>query len=233
MIKRTVLLLLVLALLAPVEMAWSRNDHLEPAPGPVFLSAPKSLFMEAEPPGTEVYFDTLLKIILEGFGASSQIYHVVTPPFSGEYAWSAECGEDGECFLLVHRMAKNFWYRKSPEMTRQRIAIAKPLYDSLKELFAEATARIYPDRGVVVIDGTGYYFMYGDAGGNLRVGFTDSPDPGSLMNRLTVICEKVMSLHADVALSEREIQVAIREIVKEIQAQPSARQGILWGITGY
>jgi hypothetical protein len=224
MIKRTILSLIVLALLTPAETASSRNDHLEPPPEPIFLSAPKSLFMEQELSRIQVYYEKLLAILLDGFGASSRICYVVMPSFTPEYAWSAECGEDGGCFLLVHRMTKNFWYRKNPEMTRRRIAISKPLYDSLQELFAEATARIRPGQGFVVLDGTGYYFMYGDTGGNLRIGFTHSPAPGSLMDRLTVICEKSLSAPADASDSEREMQTEIGKILAEIRKQPAIPQ---------
>jgi hypothetical protein len=55
MIKGTILLLMVLAALMPMEIAWSRNDHLEPPAEPVFLLTPKSLSMEQEPSSTEVY----------------------------------------------------------------------------------------------------------------------------------------------------------------------------------
>lgn len=236
MIKRTILLLIVLASLTPSETAWSGNDHLAPPPEPVFLSTPKTLFMEQEPPGTEEYFETLLAILMDGFSASSQVCYVVAPSFTPEYAWSAECGEDGECFLLVHRMAENFWYRKDPEMTRQRIAISNLLCHNLKKLFEEATARIrHPVRELAIMDGTGYFFIYGAAGGNLRVGYTHSPDPDSLMDRLTVICEKSMATPVGASDSEPELLAEIGKVLEEIRKQPTIPQSrymktIFWEI---
>jgi hypothetical protein len=99
-IKQTILLLIVLASLTPVEIARSRNDHLEPPPEPIFLSTPKSLFMEKEPPsmeqeppsmeqepfGTEVYSEKPAAILLDGFSASSRVCCVVEPAFTPEYA---------------------------------------------------------------------------------------------------------------------------------------------------
>jgi hypothetical protein len=126
-------------------------------------------------------------------------------------------------------MAKNFWYHKNPKMTRSRIAVSKPLYDSLKELFAEVTARIRrPDQEVIVVDGISYYFMYGDTGANLRVGYTNSPDPGRIkvsvvLSSLTHFSNVISCQITPCPCGSYRLQTAYEHVAAPIPAKNSVK----------
>jgi hypothetical protein len=142
----------------------------------------------------------------------------VIPSFSPEYAWSLERGDDGGYFLLTHTLVKNLWYNGYKKMNTRPIAIGEDVHDAVARLFSTVTRGIGAiEKDWFTTDGVTFSFTVAGSDGALMTGKTHSPGEGSLMWRLTRLCDALMYLPDMEEISESDMLAEIDALLRDIQ----------------
>lgn len=205
--KKQALLIAVLLMLAAPCTGQARNDHLEP------------LEKDWTPPvSVNNYRRQLLQLLHAGFSPAPVARYTVMPSFSPEYAWSLERVDGGGYVLLTRKLLLNLWFNKYKKTNARPIAISKDLHDAIAGLFAEVTRQIRePDGKSYIMDGVVYYCTFAGEGETLITGRTHSPNDGSLMWRLTRLCDALMLLPDLEGLSESQLVAEIETLLQDIR----------------
>ena len=195
---------LFLVLTTPL-MSHAGNDHLEPVEGerPILIKN---------------YFDRLLPLLHTGFTQVPSARYTVVPSFAPEYSWSLEREDEGGYVLFIHRLVKNFWYKGYGRMNTRSVVFSKELHDAVVKLFATATGRIRKiEKQWYRTDGVRFYFTIAESDGRLTTGVTHSPGQGSLMYRLTRLCDALMILPEIEGVSEFDMMEEIDALLRDMQ----------------
>jgi hypothetical protein len=204
-VKKLLLLMPAMILCTPCESA-ARNEHLEP------------VHVHIAPDSVVRYYGTLLPILHSGFGKTPQARYTVAPSFSPEYAWSLENVDTDTPVLIVNTLKENLWYTRNSASATRRIPISRRLSTAIAELFQTVTGQIKKAAPQpVILDGVMHYFAATWADGKVREGETHSPDKGSAMDRLVVICEKIRALDGETAVTESGIEEDIASLIRELR----------------
>jgi hypothetical protein len=203
--KKRPILFAILFVLATPFASQAHDDHLEPVD-------------ETHAVPVKNYYDQLLPLLHAEFSPVPAARYTVVPSFSPEYAWSLERGHDGGYFLLTHKLVKNLWYNGYKKTNTRPFAIGKNLHDAVDKLFSTVTRGIRPiKKDWRMTDGVRFYFTVAGSGGRLITGDTHSPGQGSLMWRLTRLCDALMVLPDMEEVSESDMLAEIDTLLRDIQ----------------
>ena len=220
--KRITVLFFLLSL-APTYVGFARGDHLEPA-------------RSHDSPNGSVrdYYVKVLSLLRTDFNSKPLARCVVLPSFTAEYAWSLERSPDGVS-LLTNMLSENFWYarNKNVTVTSRKILLEAELAEAAEELFRAAVAETRPPlEGYYGCDGTTWTFAVDDGNGSLKEGEVWSPPRGSLMRRLTDVCDAFFALPEGKGPSQAELAAGMRALTADIRAQAGVFPWLGNGVRG-
>ena len=150
------------------------------------------------------YYRNVFSLLSTGFQKQPYARFVVIPSFSPEYALSVE-KKKGKYYLLSNAMSSTYWQSEKGTVSveHQSVAISYKLYRSLGDIFRLATTEVQDlDGHTAGLDGVVYYFAATSEKGLLQEGRKWSPEKGTLMERLVMICQSAYWLSQGKDISE-------------------------------
>lgn len=174
------------------------------------------------------YYRNVFSLLNTDFQQQPYARFVVIPSFSPEYAMSVE-KKNGRFCLISNTLSRTYWQSEKGTVKAEKksVFINQSLYQSLGAIFRIVTSQIQDlDGSTAGLDGVAYYFASTDSKGNILNGRKWSPEKGSLMERLVLVCQSAYLLSIGENISEdtltKEAAALLRELQKRTKEQPGA-----------
>ncbi|WP_125042982.1 energy transducer TonB [Bacteroides faecalis] len=176
------------------------------------------------------YYRNVFSLLNTGFQQQPYARFTVIPSFSPEYAMSVE-KKNGRYCLISNTLSRTYWQAEkgTVKVEKKSVFISQSLYLSLGIIFRLVTSQIQDlDGSTAGLDGIVYYFTSVDNKGNVLSGRKWSPEKGSLMERLVLVCQSAYLLTIGESISEdalaNEADVLLKELQKRTKEQPNAHK---------
>jgi hypothetical protein len=203
-----------------ITKAQNSDDHLEPVHG--FFDSYNFSFE---------YYSNVRKVLLNGLSDRPDVRYLILPSFSPESVLDIELDRDNyKCFLIYHICEQKICYNKQWETVKVKKYKTEMDIKSAKlliSLFSMAIAQVrFPPPvekgGMVAIrhDGENYYFSVKEVGYGMKSGKVWSPEPGTKMNKLVTIGNKLIELaksDTEIVIFSDELQKEIEELIEELK----------------
>ena len=192
------------------QTIFARGEHLEP-----------TRHYDSSNHSIRAYYAKVFSLLYAGFSSTLLARCTVLPSFSAEYAWSIERRSDG-LHLRTNALATNLWYAKDKNVAvvSREVPLEPELAEAAVALFQAAGAEIRaPIEDGFGCDGVTWTLLIDDGNGTLREGETWSPPKGSLMLRLTEVCDSLFALPEGKGPSQAELAATVRVLTADIRAQ--------------
>ena len=202
--KKIVFTLLILAF--SFRLA-AQTDYLEPVRS---LSTYKGELGE--------YYRSVFSLLNTGFQKQPYARFTAIPSFSPEYAMSVE-KKNGRYFLISNTLSRTYWQAEkgTVKVETKSVAVSPSLYRSLGAIFHIATEQIQDlDGSSAGLDGVVYYFSSTNEKGKERMGRKWSPEKGTLMERLVLVCQSAYMLSKGGNISEQTLAEEARKLPMRI-----------------
>jgi len=202
---------LILIFLLTTFLCFGQKEHLEPVRSFIQYEVFKDL---------KEYYDNVFSKLHEGFSQTPYARYTSIPSFSKEYAFSVEIIDDKH-YIISNSFSENFWYakkRNNVKLINNKVEIDNTLYSKIGELFQILIDQMkISENGIAGTDGTTYYFATTNKNGKIKIGETWSPNKGSLLNRLVIICNNLHLLGIGDNINQTEIIVEITQLINDLK----------------
>lgn len=170
------------------------------------------------------YYHNAFTLLNTGFNARPHARFSVLPSFSPEYALSVET-KNGKYYLLSNTLSQSCWQADKDriKVISRSVAIDKPLYQWMGELFLLVTSQIQDlDGSTAGLDGSTYYFASTSGNGKIALGEKWSPNRGTRMERLVQVCESAYLLSTGKQIAESAICSEAAALIKDLRNRAKA-----------
>ena len=183
------------------------------------------------------YYRSVFSLLNTGFQKQPYARFTAIPSFSPEYAMSVE-KKNGRYFLISNTLSRTYWQAEkgTVKVETKSVAVSPSLYRSLGAIFHIATEQIQNlDGSSAGLDGVVYYFSSTNEKGKERMGRKWSPEKGTLMERLVLVCQSAYMLSKGGNISEQTLAEEAASLLKALQqrskeASDAYKQPIYVGI---
>ena len=165
------------------------------------------------------YYRSVFSLLNTGFQKQPYARFAAIPSFSPEYAMSEE-KKNGRYTLISNTLSRTYWQAEKGTVTvdTKSVVISASLYQSLGAIFRLVTEQVQDlDGSTAGLDGIVYYFSSTDAKGKERMGRKWSPEKGTLMERLVLVCQSVYMLSRGENISEQTLAEEAASLLKALQ----------------
>ncbi|WP_303011511.1 energy transducer TonB [uncultured Bacteroides sp.] len=171
------------------------------------------------------YYRNVFSLLNTGFQQKPYARFAAIPSFSPEYAMSVE-KRNGQYCVVSNTLSKTYWQAEKGTVTvnTKSAVISRSLYQSLGAIFRLVTGQIQDlDGSTAGLDGVVYYFAAADSKGTNRMGRKWSPEKGSLMEHLVLVCQSAYLLSKGESISEPALAEEAAAFLKELQQRDRER----------
>lgn len=165
------------------------------------------------------YYRSVFSLLNTGFQKQPYARFSVIPSFSPEYAMSVE-KRNGRYTLISNTLSRTYWQAEKGTVTvdTKSVVISASLYQSLGAIFRLVTEQVQDlDGSTAGLDGIVYFFSSTDAKGKEQMGRKWSPEKGTLMERLVLVCQSAYMLSRGGNISEQTLAVEAAALLKALQ----------------
>ena len=159
------------------------------------------------------YYRSVFSLLNTGFQKQPYARFAAIPSFSPEYAMSVE-KRNGRYTLVSNTLSRTYWQAEKGTVTvdTKSVVISASLYQSLGAIFRLVTEQVQDlDGSTAGLDGIVYFFSSTDAKGKEQMGRKWSPEKGTLMERLVLVCQSAYMLSRGENISEQTLAVEDRK----------------------
>ena len=170
------------------------------------------------------YYRSVFSLLNTGFQKQPYARFAAIPSFSPEYAMSVE-KRNGRYTLVSNTLSRTYWQAEKGTVTvdTKSVVISASLYQSLGAIFRLVTEQVQDlDGSTAGLDGIVYFFSSTDAKGKEQMGRKWSPEKGTLMERLVLVCQSAYMLSRGENISEQTLAVEAAALLKAVA---TAHQG--------
>ncbi len=156
------------------------------------------------------YYRSVFSLLNTGFQKQPYARFAAIPSFSPEYAMSVE-KRNGRYTLVSNTLSRTYWQAEKGTVTvdTKSVVISASLYQSLGAIFRLVTEQVQDlDGSTAGLDGIVYFFSSTDAKGKEQMGRKWSPEKGTLMERLVLVCQSAYMLSRGENISAPEEYIA-------------------------
>lgn len=128
--------------------------------------------------------------------------------------------KNGRYTLISNTLSRTYWQAEKGTVTvdTKSVVISASLYQSLGAIFRLVTEQVQDlDGSTAGLDGIVYYFSSTDAKGKERMGRKWSPEKGTLMERLVLVCQSAYMLSRGENISEQTLAEEAASLLKALQ----------------
>ena len=165
------------------------------------------------------YYRSVFSLLNTGFQKQPYARFAAIPSFSPEYAMSVE-RKNGRYTLISNTLSRTYWQAEKGTVTvdTKSVVISASLYQSLGAIFRLVTEQVQDlDGSTAGLDGIVYYFSSTDAKGKERMGRKWSPEKGTLMERLVLVCQSAYMLSRGENILEQTLAEEAASLLKALQ----------------
>ena len=165
------------------------------------------------------YYRNVFSLLETGFKQQPYARFVVIPSFSPEYAMSVE-PKNGKYCLVSNTLSSTYWQseKESVQVLQKTVNINQSLYRSLVSIFRIVTSQIQDlDGSTAGLDGIAYYFASTGSKGTVLQGRKWSPEKGSLMERLVMLCQSAYLFSTGANISEETLTKEANSLLSVLQ----------------
>ena len=165
------------------------------------------------------YYRSVFSLLNTGFQKQPYARFAAIPSFSPEYAMSVE-KRNGRYTLVSNTLSRTYWQAEKGTVTvdTKSVVISASLYQSLGAIFRLVTEQVQDlDGSTAGLDGIVYFFSSTDAKGKEQMGRKWSPEKGTLMERLVLVCQSAYMLSRGENISEQTLAVEAAALLKALQ----------------
>ena len=165
------------------------------------------------------YYRSVFSLLNTGFQKQPYARFAAIPSFSPEYAMSVE-RKNGRYTLISNTLSRTYWQAEKGTVTvdTKSVVISASLYQSLGVIFRLVTEQVQDlDGSTAGLDGIVYYFSSTDAKGKERMGRKWSPEKGTLMERLVLVCQSAYMLSRGENILEQTLAEEAASLLKALQ----------------
>ena len=165
------------------------------------------------------YYRSVFSLLNTGFQKQPYARFAAIPSFSPEYAMSVE-KRNGRYTLVSNTLSRTYWQAEKGTVTvdTKSVVISASLYQSLGAIFRLVTEQVQDlDGSTAGLDGIVYFFSSTDAKGKEQMGRKWSPEKGTLMERLVLVCQSAYMLSRGEDISEQAVAEEAAALLKELQ----------------
>lgn len=128
--------------------------------------------------------------------------------------------KNGRYALISNTLSRTYWQAEKGTVTvdTKSVVISASLYQSLGAIFRLVTEQVQDlDGSTAGLDGIVYYFSSTDAKGKERMGRKWSPEKGTLMERLVLVCQSAYMLSRGENILEQTLAEEAASLLKALQ----------------
>lgn len=128
--------------------------------------------------------------------------------------------KNGRYTLISNTLSRTYWQAEKGTVTvdTKSVVISASLYQSLGAIFRLVTEQVQDlDGSTAGLDGIVYYFSSTDAKGKERMGRKWSPEKGTLMERLVLVCQSAYMLSRGENILEQTLAEEAASLLKALQ----------------
>lgn len=165
------------------------------------------------------YYRSVFSLLNTGFQKQPYARFAAIPSFSPEYAMAVE-KRNGRYTLVSNTLSRTYWQAEKGTVTvdTKSVVISASLYQSLGAIFRLVTEQVQDlDGSTAGLDGIVYFFSSTDAKGKEQMGRKWSPEKGTLMERLVLVCQSAYMLSRGENISEQTLAVEAAALLKALQ----------------
>ena len=127
---------------------------------------------------------------------------------------------NGRYTLVSNTLSRTYWQAEKGTVTvdTKSVVISASLYQSLGAIFRLVTEQVQDlDGSTAGLDGIVYFFSSTDAKGKEQMGRKWSPEKGTLMERLVLVCQSAYMLSRGKIFLEQTLAVEAAALLKALQ----------------